>query len=831
MTATNLTRPNSTTQASRAPLARGIVARYTRWLHTMWPAGAVEKLPVVNEDFSTNIPGLYVVGDLTGVPLLKFSSDSGARAVQAMLRDPVLRGVSVEEKNRQGPRLPPSADVNEAERQNDIPLDLVIIGAGVSGMAAALEAQRANLRFEVLEASEPFSTLVNFPKAKPIYTYPTAMKPAGELQFRDEVHPKEVLVQDIRKQTIGKGIAPKLARAQRIVRKGELLEVVLANQPSLLARRVIVAIGRSGNFRKLGVPGEDSGKVFNRLHDPKEYAGKDVLVVGGGDSALETAIAIAEYGGRVTLSYRKPEFSRPKPDNIERLNTLMADPMASVDLEQPSSERVTTAVGGYLHDYKKPGSIRLMMSSTVSAIRDSEVDVIDADGARQTLPNDVVFTMIGREPPLDFFRVSGVRIHGEWNARTWIGFAAFFLLCLWVYSWKAQYAWPLNFFKIPFPLRLDPDPSGLAKLAADPSGLLGTLIISGSSRSFYYTLAYTLLILIFGVRRIRRRKTPYVRWQTLSLMLIQFIPLFLLPEIILPWMGHNGAFDSGTGKWLADQLFPIVEWGHGREYWRAYGLILAWPLFIGNVFTHQPLMLWLVISAIQTFVLIPLIIYYWGKGAYCGWICSCGAMAETLGDQHRTKMVHGPLWNRVNMLGQVILAIALFLLLLRILGWLGVYPADRLFEILKSGVPFLNYTWFVDLFLAGAIGYGFYFHFSGRVWCRFACPLAALMHIYARFSRFRILADKQKCISCNVCTSVCHQGIDVMNFANKGMPMQDPQCVRCSACVQSCPTGVLSFGQVDRKTGQILKLDPSWLGASPVLIREIGINGRPEKTR
>jgi polyferredoxin len=84
------------------------------------------------------------------------------------------------------------------------------------------------------------------------------------------------------------------------------------------------------------------------------------------------------------------------------------------------------------------------------------------------------------------------------------------------------------------------------------------------------------------------------------------------------------------------------------------------------------------------------------------------------------------------------------------------------------------------------------------MWCRFACPLAALMHIYARFSRFRIFAEKKKCISCNVCTSVCHQGIDIMNFANRGIPMEDPECVRCSACVQSCPTGVLTFGHLDR---------------------------------
>jgi NosR/NirI family transcriptional regulator, nitrous oxide reductase regulator len=128
----------------------------------------------------------------------------------------------------------------------------------------------------------------------------------------------------------------------------------------------------------------------------------------------------------------------------------------------------------------------------------------------------------------------------------------------------------------------------------------------------------------------------------------------------------------------------------------------------------------------------------------------------------------------------------------------------------------LNYYHLVDIFLAGIIGVGLYFWFSGRVWCRFACPLAALMHIYTRFTSYRIFADKKKCISCNVCTSVCHQGIDVMNFANKGLPMEDPQCVRCSACVQMCPTGVLSFGRYT--DGSEIAYDR--LPASLVQIRE-----------
>jgi polyferredoxin len=304
-------------------------------------------------------------------------------------------------------------------------------------------------------------------------------------------------------------------------------------------------------------------------------------------------------------------------------------------------------------------------------------------------------------------------------------------------------------------------------------------------------------------------------------MAIQVLPLFLLPYVLLPWWGHNGGFDSGWARIAADHLFPAAGYGQGREYWRAFGLILAWPLFVWNVFSPRPMSWWLAIAFLQTFVAIPLIVRRWGKGAYCGWICSCGALAETLGDTHREKMPHGPVWNRLNMTGQAILAAAFALFAGRVVSWsfpttrLGA-AAEKFYDGMLSGwhagpVP-VNYSRLVDMFLAGIVGVGFYFWFSGRVWCRFACPLAALMHVYARFSRFRIFPEKAKCISCNVCTSVCHQGIDVMSFANKGLPMEDPQCVRCSACVQMCPTGVLSFGRVG--AGGLPVLDR--LPASPV---------------
>ncbi len=778
-------------------LARPVLA-YTRWLHTRWPSGSIERLPELRPDGTTNVPGVRVVGDLTGIPLLKLSADSGARAVRAIADDPRLR--------------------TERSAAPSGVLDVAIVGAGVAGMAAALEAAKCGLRFEVFESKRRFQTIADFPRGKPIYAYPEEMTPAGDLRFTADV--KEDLLDELESQTAD--VEVRDALVERIERRDGRIRLTLAGGETVDALRAVVAIGRSGNFRKLGVPGEDLDIVHNRLHDPSDHAGRRVLVVGGGDSALESAIALAQCGADVVLSYRRAEFSRPKPGNLERLNTLVDDPGADVDVLRPSSERVTTAAGPFLEGRRRAGRIRLAMETEVREIRGDAAVLESRDGTIAEIPVDVVFSMIGREAPLDFFRRAGVRIAGEWTAGRAAAFAAFVAACSFVYVWKSGGSLTRLFQERGwFPFGIES-----AFPAADPATLPGTLARSMGEPGFWYSLAYCLCVVGFGVARIRRRRTPYIRVQTLTLMAIQVVPLFVLPYLLLPWVGHNGGFDDGVLRTVADALFPVTEWSpHGREYWRAFGLVLAWPLFIWNVFTDQPMVWWLAISFVQTFVVIPAIVYVWGKGAYCGWICSCGALAETLGDTHRHKMPHGPVWNRLNMVGQAILGIALLMLLGRVLSWgwpetsVGA-AAGRLYAgALDGWSPFgieLNYYHVVDVTLAGIVGVGFYFWFSGRVWCRFACPLAALMHVYARFGRFRILAEKSKCISCNVCTTVCHQGIDVMNFANKGLPMADPQCVRCSACVQSCPTGVLSFGQVG-DDDRVIALDT--LESSPVRMR------------
>ncbi len=312
------------------------------------------------------------------------------------------------------------------------------------------------------------------------------------------------------------------------------------------------------------------------------------------------------------------------------------------------------------------------MASQVTEIRDDEVTLKLDDGSERTIPNDAVFAMIGREAPLDFFRRSGINISNERNSKFWISLAAMMVIFTLIYQWKKGGTWlPVNeFFKSRnwFPFNVGEWWTSLGGAFTDPANLLGTLKFSVGDPGFYYSFLYCSLIVIFGIRRIRMRRTPYITRQTTTLAAFQVLPLFLVPYILLPWAGHNGWFDSGLGKTVADSLFPEVNYGSGREYWRAFGLILAWPLFIWNVFTEQPLWAWLGISLVQTFVIIPLIIYRWGKGAYCGFICSCGAMAETLGDSHRQKMPHGPFWNRLNMVGQVFLALAFLIFFARVLG-------------------------------------------------------------------------------------------------------------------------------------------------------------------
>ena len=217
----------------------GIMKRYTHWLHGQWPAGLVEKFPEVNEDGTTTVSGIRITGDLTGIPLLKFAVDSGAKAVQDILNEPDFRqkrGVA-----------------------KDI-LDLAIVGAGVSGVSAAMEAKKADLNFQVFEAKRPFSTVIDFPKGKPIHTYPSDMTPAGDFVVSADV--KEDLLDEMEQQRQKAGIDVLPERVDHLERKSEFIVVHHGDQQGQTkALRALIAIGKSGNYRKMNSPGEGLNKV------------------------------------------------------------------------------------------------------------------------------------------------------------------------------------------------------------------------------------------------------------------------------------------------------------------------------------------------------------------------------------------------------------------------------------------------------------------------------------------------------------------------------------------------------------------------------------------
>ncbi len=284
---------------------------------------------------------------------------------------------------------------------------------------------------------------------------------------------------------------------------------------------------------------------------------------------------------------------------------LEHDPKANVQVECPSSERVTTAFTSEMMKNAPPGSVTLAMATTVTGIEPDKVTLKKEDGTEVVLPNDNVFSMIGREAPLDFFRRSGLHVSGDWRPITWISCIAFLLFCVVLYHWKSNHPqeipvqrWASQAQAFPYnvPKAFDAAGGRIAEWCSRETNLLYTIKRGFGNPSFYYTLAYCTCVLVFGIKRIRRRRTPYVKWQTIVLICSQWIPLFILPEIILPWMGHNGFFEPGRPmRWLADQLFESYDGslGHERAYWRAYGLILAFPLNVYNVFTEHPMWLWL----------------------------------------------------------------------------------------------------------------------------------------------------------------------------------------------------------------------------------------------
>lgn len=800
-----------------------LISRYFNWLQKDNPAGEVERYPEINQNGETSLKGVFIIGDLTGIPLLKLAAESGKKIIDLFAAD---------EEFQKSRKHKSSADI----------FDLIIVGAGPAGIAAGIEASKRNYNFKILESAKKFNTIINFPKSKPIIAAPDDYEQQSDLKINDGV--KESLLEELNSQ-INKISLPIIegVMVEKIENDGRHFNLI-TSEGNYKAQRIILAIGKSGNARMLNIPGEDLPKVYNRLIDPQDAKGENVLVVGGGDSALETAIAVSHCAKSVALSYRKSNFSRPKEQNEKKINELV-----------------------------EKQKIKLYLETNIKEIKVDSVVLSDKSGKEFEIDNSMVFTMIGKELPTDFFRRSNIKIEGELSLTAKLQFFLLILFASVLYFGKSSAdffshffgkadSWGgilANIFSAEFISKFFSLPgvifsaffsdsiriwnvtkyinAAIAYFSFIPFVLLGIYLLYkflrdsvfyfkadwktfkyfyfisagiffaviffggryfglefwDKSQSFWYTGVYSLTILIFGLRRIKMKPTKYIKLQTWTLILIQAVPLFILPEFVFPFLGGIGALGSDNGFFLT-QVFPK------ESYWRSYGFILAWPLNFSNLYNSNITTFWLVFSLFQTFVFIPYIVYRWGKGAYCGWICSCGALAETLGDEYRTLAPHGQKAKKWENFGQWALLTAFIITGFKLVSVLYNINIPIINENVSYTADFLHKFYYIgiDVIFAGVLGVGVYFFMSGRIWCRFGCPLAAWMHIVNRFTRYRIFADKKKCISCNICTKVCHMGIDVMSYANKGIPMNDVECVRCSACIVNCPTQVLSFGSLPK---------------------------------
>jgi len=313
------------------------------------------EIPYYDDNYQTNVEGLYVVGELGGVGLIKNAVNQSIKAISHL---------ATKKRNA----------ANE--------YDAVVVGAGPAGMAAALALHAEKLRYVVLEQDSIGGTIYHYPRQKLVLTSPVNLPLHGTLKA-SEISKEELLDAW---QEIVKGFKLNILTNHKVDGIERLASgfLVKAGGKDWKATNVLLAIGRRGSPRKLGVKGEEQPKVAYRLIDTKSYQHKHILVVGGGDSAVEAAVGLASQSGNtVTVSYRREAFVRLKEKNEERINEMM-----------------------------KTNKVKVSFNSNVGEIRARTVTLVGPDGTTSEIPNDFVFIFAGGELPTELLKKAGVRLRG-----------------------------------------------------------------------------------------------------------------------------------------------------------------------------------------------------------------------------------------------------------------------------------------------------------------------------------------------------------------------------------------------------------------------------------
>lgn len=317
-------------------------------------------IPFVQPNFETNIPGIFVAGELGGMGLIRNAIEQGRQAMENLAKS-----------------------VKTAD--SSAPYDVTIIGAGPAGFSASLYAHEQGLKYVTVEQESLGGTVAHFPRGKIVMTAPVKLPIIGHVKFGETT--KEVLMNFWNAAQQKSGIRINTLERMEAIEKVDDGYLVTTQKSKYHTKAILLAIGRRGTPRKLGVPGEAHEKVVYKLDDPSQYRNQRVLVVGGGNSALEAALQISEEPGtEVTLSYRGSAFQKANPKNVVKIDEAV-----------------------------KAGQLQCLMGSQVQNIEPSNVTIKHKDNVFE-IPNNAIIVCAGGVLPTPMLKELGIQIETKFGS-------------------------------------------------------------------------------------------------------------------------------------------------------------------------------------------------------------------------------------------------------------------------------------------------------------------------------------------------------------------------------------------------------------------------------